>query len=206
MSSRAYSSEHAFFSNALKLKNETKVGSPIANKENVDDGDEKDGGWSDDGLDFDDEDQADDKLDHDDRWEDTLEIQENANSVPVVNDSSSTSDSNHLSPCEAPTVDNDHMLPSLHSTTNHHATEASLKFFEASSKPPRQPHKLAKQRPDSTASFEEEFVIVLKEKIEEEEREMRETGRMKRWRPISEDPIRRQRLMEVMVNQLDGHY
>ncbi|KAL7480417.1 hypothetical protein ACHAW6_006108 [Cyclotella cf. meneghiniana] len=206
MSSRTHSNARPFFSHSFKLKDETKVVCQIHEKETMEDGDEKDGGWSDDGLDFDDEDQDNYKLDHEDPWEDSLEIQENAKSVPVVSNSSSTSDSNHLSPSEAPTLNNDHMLPSLHSTTKHHAAEASLKFLEASLQPPRQPRQIAKQRPESTASFEEEFVMVLKEKIEEEEREMRETGRMKRWRPISEDPIRRQRLMEVMVNQLDGHY
>ncbi len=44
--------------------------------------------------------------------------------------------------------------------------------------------------------------IVLKEKIEAENREMKETGRMRRWTPISEDPLLRERLKKVMMAQI----
>ncbi len=53
-------------------------------------------------------------------------------------------------------------------------------------------------------TFEEEFVIVLKEKIDAECQEMKVQGRMKRWTPISEDPLLRQQLMEVMVAQIQS--
>ncbi|KAL3791309.1 hypothetical protein HJC23_006038 [Cyclotella cryptica] len=207
VSSHTHSNDPAFFSNEANLKDETKVGGSGDEGETMEDADEKDGGWSDDGLDFEDEDQDNDKLDHNDPWEDSLEIHEASNSFPA-NTSENIQEAAKIqsSPFVAPTVNNDHMLPSQPCAARQHVTEASLKYPKASLKPPHQPGTLAQHRPESTPSFEEEFVIVLKEKIEEDEREMRESGRMKRWRPISEDPIRRQRLIEVMVNQLDGHY
>ena len=51
-------------------------------------------------------------------------------------------------------------------------------------------------------TFEEEFIIVLKEHISLEIQEMKDTGRMKRWTPLREDAVRRKRLMEVMTSSL----
>ena len=70
------------------------------------------------------------------------------------------------------------------------------------------PPALSPQRPQTTQpmrTFEEEFVLVLKEKIESETKEMEETGRMKRWTPIREDPQMRRRLMDVMVAQINSN-
>jgi len=63
--------------------------------------------------------------------------------------------------------------------------------------PPKQPQPNQPQR-----TFEEEFVMVLSDKISAECQEMKETGRMKRWEPISADPMSRKQLMDVMVAQL----
>lgn len=52
------------------------------------------------------------------------------------------------------------------------------------------------------ATFEEEFIIVLKDVYLEECQEMKDTGRMKRWTPLREDAVRRKRLMEVMTSLL----
>ena len=51
-------------------------------------------------------------------------------------------------------------------------------------------------------TFEEEFVMVLSDKISAECQEMEKTGRMERWKPISEDPILRKQLIDVMVAQI----
>ena len=51
-------------------------------------------------------------------------------------------------------------------------------------------------------TFEEEFVMVLSDKISAECQEMKDSGRMTRWKPISEDPILRKQLIEVMAVQL----
>ncbi|KAL9187115.1 hypothetical protein ACHAXT_010835 [Thalassiosira profunda] len=70
------------------------------------------------------------------------------------------------------------------------------------------PPALSPQRPQTTQpmrTFEEEFVLVLKEKIESETKEMEETGRMKRWTPIRDDPQMRRRLMDVMVAQINSN-
>jgi len=68
---------------------------------------------------------------------------------------------------------------------------------------PPPPPPLPKSNPNQPQrTFEEEFVMVLSDKISAECQEMEETGRMKRWKPISEDPILRKQLMEVMVAQL----
>lgn len=55
---------------------------------------------------------------------------------------------------------------------------------------------------DSPRTFEDEFVMVLREKQESEIHEMKVSGMMKRWRPISEDPVLRTRLLEAMVAQI----
>jgi hypothetical protein len=44
---------------------------------------------------------------------------------------------------------------------------------------------------NSPRTFEDEFVMVLREKQESEIHEMKVSGMMKRWRPISEDPVLR---------------
>eukprot|EP00571_Detonula_confervacea_P012398 CAMPEP_0172304974 /NCGR_PEP_ID=MMETSP1058-20130122/6303_1 /TAXON_ID=83371 /ORGANISM="Detonula confervacea, Strain CCMP 353" /LENGTH=1138 /DNA_ID=CAMNT_0013016387 /DNA_START=108 /DNA_END=3524 /DNA_ORIENTATION=- len=68
--------------------------------------------------------------------------------------------------------------------------------------PPPPPQQKPLPNTPQQRTFEEEFVIVLKDKIDAECQEMKETGRMKRWTPIREDPVLRQRLMEVMVAQI----
>jgi hypothetical protein len=76
--------------------------------------------------------------------------------------------------------------------------------LSSSSEQQHQPHQLSITFQHSQRTFEEEFVMVLKEKIDAECQEMKEQGRMKRWTPISEDPILRQQLMEVMVAQIQS--
>jgi hypothetical protein len=53
---------------------------------------------------------------------------------------------------------------------------------------------------NTTKMFSERLSTALQEKIERENMEMIQTGRLKRWTPLREDPILRQKLMEVMVN------
>ena len=55
---------------------------------------------------------------------------------------------------------------------------------------------------NSPRTFEDEFVMVLREKQESEIHEMEVSGMMKRWRPISEDPVLRNRLLKVMVAEI----
>jgi hypothetical protein len=50
--------------------------------------------------------------------------------------------------------------------------------------------------------FSEHLSTALQEKIESENIEIIQSGRLKRWTPLREDPILRQKLMEVMVNTL----
>ena len=72
--------------------------------------------------------------------------------------------------------------------------------------PPPPPPSQQEQQPkhQHQRTFDEEFVIILKEKIDSEIQEMEETGRMKRWTPISEDPALKERLMSVMVAQINS--
>ncbi|KAL3822925.1 hypothetical protein ACHAXA_011640 [Cyclostephanos tholiformis] len=74
--------------------------------------------------------------------------------------------------------------------------------------PPPPPPPSQRQQPNSThchsCTFEEEFVIVLREKNDAELQGMKQSGRMKRWSPMSEDPVLRQRLMDVMVAQIQS--
>ena len=51
-------------------------------------------------------------------------------------------------------------------------------------------------------SFSEEISIALQGKIEGENKEMIQSGRLKRWTPLREDRILRQKLMEVMRHNL----
>ena len=136
----------------------------------IDDADDLDGGWSDDGLDLDDEDPSQDMAD-----------------LPTKDAFPNTPEAMHaVTKVATPLM------------VEHKETKHKVMF------PEKQPIVPPTKQPTTNATtFEEEFVIVLNEKIEEEEKEMSETGRMKRWTPLSEDPIRRKRLMEVMMNQLD---
>ncbi|KAL7451151.1 hypothetical protein ACHAWC_005793 [Mediolabrus comicus] len=43
---------------------------------------------------------------------------------------------------------------------------------------------------------------VIQARIERENKEILESGRLKRWTPLTQDPLVRQRLMEVMINTL----
>lgn len=153
------------------------------------DADEMDGGWSDDGLDFEDEDTP------EERNNATVDIQSVSEPTWVTSSS--------FKKLTAPSVENSCKVPPPPSETKHKVTEAEFKFPGEHQVPPPYPPTASKSHSKPTATFEEEFVIVLKEKVEEEEKAMKESGRTRRWRPISEDPVCRQRLLEVMVNQLD---
>eukprot|EP00956_Cyclotella_meneghiniana_P021276 scaffold38562_cov64-Cyclotella_meneghiniana.AAC.3 len=148
-------------------------------EEKFEDANETDGGWSDDGLDFEDDDQLQEV------GKQPMQVIQNHNlSVPAA--SAESSDMAHSRP----------KLP------EHETAKEELKFEDAK-QVPSYPPATAKCRPEPIPTFEEEFVVVLKEKVEQEEAEMRDSGKMTRWRPLSEDHIRRQRLMEVMMVQLD---
>lgn len=143
-------------------------------EEKFEDAHEMDGGWSDDGLDFEDDDQ----------------LKRNGEQpLQVI----------QAAPAESSNVAQSRPKLSEYEVT----VEEELKFTD-SKQVSSYPQATAKCRPEPVTTFEEEFVIVLKEKVEQEEAEMRARGKMMRWRPISEDLIRRQRLMEVMMVQLDG--
>jgi hypothetical protein len=206
------SNDQTFFgSHFLHIKSSTNEAVSAYDDNIMEYADAKDGGWSvDDGLDFDDEGNE-DNLDHTDAWDDSCEIPEESNTT--LPDSTRQHLPEKLeqikpssTPVIAPRVENNYILPSQPITHEHHVTKTSTKPPEVPLKAPPQPPPAAKPRAETATSFEEEFVIVLKEKIDEEEREMKESGRLRRWRLLSEDPLRRQRLMEVMVNQLDGCY
>ena len=51
-------------------------------------------------------------------------------------------------------------------------------------------------------SFSEELSMVLREKVERENKEMVKSGRLKRWIPLRQDPFLRKHLMEVMRENL----
>jgi hypothetical protein len=164
---------------------DAKEAAPPIEEKVAEDIDEMDGGWSDDGLDFEDEEQ-----------------QEETITQPIV--SKAEIAENHPIDATAHVVNN-YMVPHQPIPAMKKTVEADLKFPNATEDIPRLHHTTAEKHyvVEPTATFEDEFVLILKEKIEEEEKEMKESGRMRRWRPLSEDPIRRERLMEIMVNQLD---
>jgi len=56
--------------------------------------------------------------------------------------------------------------------------------------------------PPSRPSFDDEYVVVLKDRIETESAAAEKTGRLRRWDPISEDPVLGRRLVGAMVAQL----
>ncbi|KAL7549038.1 hypothetical protein ACHAWF_013284 [Thalassiosira exigua] len=159
-----------------------------------------DAGWSDDEFDFDDE------VDDGSRHEDEKAIR----SGEVGKDECET---------DMPDVDKAHSLPTPESKDEvsndgcRHEVEAQVKaplepyeniLREETRATPTPPPPPQRPLPQRQRTFEEEFVVVLKEKIESECRDMKSTGRMKRWKPLSEDPEARRRLMGVMVSQIRG--
>ena len=102
---------------------------------------------------------------------------------------------------DAPTPAHDQPQPPEGNVVTQEA--ATTKAVQATTFPPPPPSQpRAKLTASKQPSFEDEFVMVLKDKIESEVSEMKQTGRMKRWTPLREDPMARRRLMEVMVAQI----
>ena len=174
--------------------------SPETNADVMQGDGQKDSGWSDDELDFEEEENAaeNNKIEEE-QWDEIDEIQVDERCAPAVTKASSRTD--------------DSYIDKLHSTTATQSTNPPTPSLETlhqypapkvTSKPlvPFQ-HKITSNNMAPTRTFEEEFTIALKEKMEAEAREMKQTGRMKRWKPLREDPILRQRLMEAMISQLD---
>ena len=83
-----------------------------------------------------------------------------------------------------------------------HHMPPSNNSMKAVPPPPPPPLPKPKTTNQQQQTFEEEFVMVLSDKISSECQEMKETGHMKRWEPISQDPLLRKQLMEVMVAQI----
>jgi len=178
------------------------------NNNQVEEEDEQDAGWSDDEFEFEDEKESDDH--YGDRTEEAcsskqtmIEKQDGANpplmdgtrlasfceTIESKEDSEIHDDDTHLSP-----------IPREPVAVHQHSKDL-LPGGKTRARPvPPPPPPPSQQQHQRT--FDEEFVIVLKEKIEAECREMKETGRMKRWRPLREDVMLRRRLMEVMVSQI----
>ncbi len=161
----------------------------------VDDGNDDDGGWSDEEFDF--EDGGDDVFHITVGKQDVVAKMETATSVEVIAESRSKEVDD--GPTQIGIVCSESPIAPeprrLH--INHHPALAL---------PPHPPE----QQPSNpttyqhSRTFEEEFVMVLKEKIDAECQERKEHGRMKRWIPIREDPILRQQLMELMVAQIQS--
>lgn len=148
-----------------------------------------DAGWSDEEFDFED-DADDDGL----RREDVKSESEKPGSY----DPKFASMSNNL--VDKPTIGIGHEPPSVRGNHRHGVTNTSALV-------PSPPHSSEQQSSANTQhsrTFEEEFVMVLKDKIDAECQELKEHGRMKRWRPIREDPILRKQLMEVMIAQIQS--
>jgi hypothetical protein len=134
-----------------------------------------DAGWSDDEFDFDD-------TGDDDKLEEDIYVTDDVQLKVAKSDEGMATIHNIPNQHQAP-IPRRH--PTLHNTI----------------KPPPPPppaHKAC----NSPRTFEDEFVMVLREKQESEIHEMKVSGTMKRWRPISEDPVLRNRLLEVMVAQI----
>jgi hypothetical protein len=172
---------------------------------------QEDAGWSDDEIDFDDG--GDDGGQGEERCfaEAELEIAKEGTTSPpakamheerrgpffkekYVDDEAALDTPSHQPPIPRP--------PTLHANALPVMTKPPL----PPPPPPLPPSQRQQPNPKHRRSltFEEEFVIVLREKNDAELKGMEESGRMKRWTPMSEDPVLRQRLMEVMVAQLQG--
>eukprot|EP00578_Thalassiosira_sp_NH16_P007026 CAMPEP_0181120380 /NCGR_PEP_ID=MMETSP1071-20121207/24125_1 /TAXON_ID=35127 /ORGANISM="Thalassiosira sp., Strain NH16" /LENGTH=1158 /DNA_ID=CAMNT_0023205031 /DNA_START=138 /DNA_END=3614 /DNA_ORIENTATION=+ len=167
--------------------------------------DRGDAGWSDDEFDF--EDDLGDVGDGEETKETKVEAERTYIHAPVLADprpaifsETKEIDEEHVS------VDNIQQRPITAPTELVHPsdTQGTTKAVPIPL-PPLPPHISQDQSKPSLQhqrTFEEEFVIVLKEKIDAECQEVQKTGRMKRWSPIREDPILRKQLMEVMVAQI----
>lgn len=189
--------------------------------------DEEDAGWSDDEFDFDDELGGNDEIEDERRVSNNEvecddKIQETASLTPEIphRQFKTTIEYQHeleresfkmllametkpaavVQPQMAKDLEVDghssrggnHQPPIHHKPPSNHPMKAV---------PPPPPLPKPKQN-QSQRTFEEEFVMVLSDKISKECQEMKESGRMKRWEPLNEDPILRKRLMDVMVAQL----
>jgi hypothetical protein len=160
----------------------------------VDDGNDDDAGWSDEEFDF--EDGGDDVGHSGVGKQDMVAKMETATSVEVIAESNSKEVDDEPTQisivCSEP--------PIAPGSKRLHSNYPALAL---------PPHPSEQQTSNPTTyqhsrTFEEEFVMVLKEKIDAECQERKEHGRMKRWIPIREDPILRQQLMEVMVAQIQS--
>jgi hypothetical protein len=135
-----------------------------------------DTGWSDDEFDFDDTGDDDTKL------EEEIYVTDDVQRKVAKSDEGTATIHN---------IPNQHQAPILR---RHPTLQNTIK----PPPPPPPAHKAC----NSPRTFEDEFVMVLREKQESETHEMKVSGKMKRWRPISEDPVLRNRLLEVMVAQI----
>ena len=139
----------------------------------LDDAFEDDGGWSDEEFDFE-EPVNNDFLEHQDM---TNEKDEKATPLP---------------PNSTSLTEKEDVVACLQQGMN----QSSDRPFEAKAD--------MQQRAESKRSkrFSDDLSTALQEKIESENKEIIQSGRLKRWTPLREDPILRQKLMEVMVNNL----
>mmetsp|Transcript_29326 Transcript_29326/g.63119 ORF Transcript_29326/g.63119 Transcript_29326/m.63119 type:complete len:1167 (+) Transcript_29326:178-3678(+) len=164
-----------------------------------------DRGWSDDELDFEDEKISDHVGDQEEEACNHSDV-EKQNTDPTIVD-----DMQLASLCEDyeskgetfPVADGRLSSPILGKPALHqHSTKIQrvTKTVLSSPLPPPPPPPSSSQQ---HRAFDEEFVIVLKEKIEAECRQMKETGRVKRWMPLRDDVLVRRRLMEVMISQIN---
>ncbi|KAL7467283.1 hypothetical protein ACHAXS_007556 [Conticribra weissflogii] len=161
-------------------------------------------GWSDDELNF--EDGGDDDFNINDGNQGTVNEEQKESSPPKSSssvdefpsridnnfDSVVTTTSAPISSESAPTEEQ----PITHVNVKEQRTEPDRTILPTDPK-----HQVESAMPASN-TYEEEFTLIMKERVEEEMQEMAKTGRMRRWRPISEDPIARQRLMKVMLSHI----
>lgn len=178
---------------------------------NIDEGEEQgvgpvedeEAGWSDDEFDFEDENSSDNKDDRKDQALDGEKMKEQETNLPVMGSTLTSVCEASESKEEPIPIDGGRRSPIPEKTELHqHFESMSGGAKTVLPVPPvHPPPPLAPQQP---RTFEEEFVIVLKEKIEAECQEMKKTGRMKRWVPLREDKMLRKRLMEVMVAQINS--
>jgi hypothetical protein len=163
----------------------------------------EDAGWSDDEFDYEDG-------GNDSELEEERCVIENKLEIVNKGNTGSSVQTTHGVQRDKPFEEKESVHETTRKNVNHQPlisgqTTLSLRGM---TKPPPPPPPSQRQQPSSTHchshTFEEEFVIVLREKNEAELQGMKKSGRMKRWNPISEDPVLRQRLMDVMVAQIQS--
>jgi len=169
---------------------------------------DEDVGWSDDELDFDDEGGEDGFLRNDGNQETVNEEQKEC-VLPKTSTSVAASSSEIDHNFNSVVIASSPPILSVSAPSEKATTLLTVKEQQTGpdrSKTSPTSYEYSNERVESTMptsnTFEEEFTLIMKERVEAEMKEMERTGRMRRWRPIREDPIARRRLMKVMLSHI----